>query len=116
LYHPMPDQLRAVRAHVAEHHAEFRKTFSGKKIGQLFGGLRGEPMSRPPKGYDAGHPAIDLLRYREYVLYPELPKEMGTRADFVNEVVSRFRAATPFTEFLNAPLKRGGRRTVEENW
>jgi uncharacterized protein (TIGR02453 family) len=116
LYHPMPDQLRAVRAHVAEHHAEFRKTFSGKKIAALFGGLRGDPMSRPPKGYDPAHPAIDLLRYREFVLYPELPRDMGTRVDFVSDVVSRFKAATPFTEFLNAPLRRAGRKAVEENW
>jgi uncharacterized protein (DUF2461 family) len=112
----MPDQLRAVRAHVADHHAEFRKTFSGKKIAGLFGGLRGEPMSRPPKGYDPDHPAIDLLRYREFVLYPELPRDMGTRAEFVSDVVSRFKAATPFTEFLNAPLRRAGRKAAEENW
>ena len=116
LYHPMPDQLRTVRAHIADRHAEFRKTFSGKKTVELFGGLRGEPMSRPPKGYGPDHPAIDLLRYREYVLYPELPKDLGVRADFVTDVVSRFKAATPFTEFLNAPLKRAGRKAVEQNW
>ncbi len=116
LYHPMPDQLRAVRAHVADRRAGIRNTGTGQKRAALFGGQRGHPMSRPPKGDDPAHTAIDLMRSREFVLYPKLPRDMGTRADFVSDVVRRFKAATPFTEFLNAPLRRAGRKAVEENW
>ncbi len=116
LYHPMPDQLRLVRQHVAEHHVEFRRTFSGKKVRELFGELQGNPLSRPPKGFAAEHPAIDLIQCRRFVLNPALPPTMATSPDFVNEVVTRLKAATPFLEFLNRPLKRAAKTNPEDAW
>jgi uncharacterized protein (DUF2461 family) len=57
-----------------------------------------------PKGFPADHPAADLLRFKQYVLYVELAPEIATTSALLREIVQRFKAITPFVEFLNAPL------------
>jgi uncharacterized protein (TIGR02453 family) len=106
LYHPAPDVLRTVREAVAQDHKAFRKTFENSKVRDLFGELRGDAATRAPKGFDPDHPALDLLKCRQYVLYPTLDPSLAAKPDLLGEVVTRFKAATPFLEFLNRPLKR----------
>lgn len=36
-----------------------------RKVEKKFGEVRGEQLKRPPAGYAADHPAIDLLRYKQ---------------------------------------------------
>jgi uncharacterized protein (DUF2461 family) len=75
-------------------------------VRQLFQGLQGEQLTRVPKGFDREHPAADLLRYRRYILYVELPPDLATSPDLYPEVIRHFRTMTPFLEYLNAPLTR----------
>ena len=73
---------------------------------QLLGAVQGEQLSRVPKGFDAAHPAADLLRFKQFLLYVELEPDLATGPELYTEIVKRFRALRPFLEFLNAPLIR----------
>jgi len=106
MYMPAPATLLAVRAHLAEHHRELRKILAAKSVRALLGELQGERLTRVPKGWPADHPAADLLRYKQLFLYVELPPELAVGPGIQKEIVSRFKAMTPFLEFLNAPLPR----------
>ena len=105
IYMPMPQTLLAVRGHVAERHQELRKLIRGKAVQRLFGGMHGEQLTRVPKGFCSDHPAADLLRYKQFLLYVELPPDAATTPELYTAIVERFRAMTPFLEFLNAPLR-----------
>jgi uncharacterized protein (DUF2461 family) len=70
----------------------------------LFGQVQGAQLSRVPKGFEATHPAADLLRFKQFLLYVELPPELAAGPELSGEIVKRFRAMRPFLEFLNAPL------------
>ena len=109
LYMPEPETLAAIRRHLAERHEEFRKIARARAVRQLFVEVQGEQLTRVPKGYPCDHPAADLLRLKQYLLYVELAPELATTPAIYTEVVKHFRAMTPFVEFLNAPL-RGKRR------
>ena len=113
MYMPAPETLLAVRQHVAEHHAEFRKLLASKAVKTLFGEVHGEQLTRVPKGFCAEHPAADLLRYKQLYLYVELPAELATSARLEGEIVTRFKAMTPFLEFLNAPLPKEKRAKID---
>jgi len=104
VYMPTPEMLRALRNYIAERPAEFRRLVGSKSLRELFGEMHGDPLSRVPKGFAADHPAADLLRYKQYVFYAELPPELVTSPDLFGEVRKRFQALTPFVNFLNAPL------------
>jgi uncharacterized protein (TIGR02453 family) len=105
IYMPEPETLRAMRRHVAEHHEEFRKIAGARAVRQLFTAVQGEQLSRVPKGYASDHPAADILRMKQYLLYVELPPDLATTPALYTEVVKHFRALTPLVEFLNAPLR-----------
>jgi uncharacterized protein (TIGR02453 family) len=106
MYMPSPETLLAVRRHLAEHHREFRKILAAKQVRDLLGAVQGEQLTRVPKGFIAEDPAADLLRYKQIYLYIELPSDLATSMSLEKEIVARFKAMTPFLEFLNAPLPK----------
>lgn len=104
VYMPAPETLLTIRHYLAEHHREVRKITQARAVRQLFGGMQGEQLTRVPKGFAAGHPAEDLLRYKQFLLYVELAPELATTSELFGELVKHFRVMTPFLNFLNAPL------------
>ena len=115
IYMPEPETLRAMRHHVAERHEEYRKIAGARAVRQLFTAVQGEQLSRVPKGYASEHPAADILRMKQYLLYVELPPDLATTPALYIEVVKHFRAMTPFVEFLNTPL-RGKHQKVHSDF
>jgi uncharacterized protein (TIGR02453 family) len=101
---PTPEMLRTLRNHIAERPAEFRKLIGSKTLRKLFGEMHGDPLSRVPKGFAADHPAADLLRYKQYMFYVEMPPDFVTSPELFGEIRKRFQALTPLVNFLNAPL------------
>ena len=111
IWMPAPETLLAIRTHVAGHYQNFRRIAQARTVKQLFGTVQGEQLSRVPKGFDAAHPAADLLRFKQFLLYVELEPDLATGPDLYPEIVKRFRALRPFLEFLNAPLIRQKAKT-----
>jgi uncharacterized protein (TIGR02453 family) len=105
IYMPEPETLLAIRQHLAERHEEFRKIAGARAVRRLFTAVQGEQLTRVPKGYPCDHPAADLLRLKQYLLYVVLPPDLASTPALYTEVVKHFRAMTPFVEFLNAPLR-----------
>jgi uncharacterized protein (DUF2461 family) len=68
------------------------------------GKLWGEQLSRAPKGFPADHPAADLLRYKQWLVYVLLDPSLASTPRLLPELAKRFRVMTPFIEFLNRPL------------
>jgi len=112
MYMPMPETLRAVRGHLAKNHGEFRKLLAARAIQKTFGDMQGDQLSRVPKGFAPDHPAADLLRYKQFLWWIELPPETATSPELYAEIVTRFKAMAPVLEFLNAPLT-GGKKGID---
>ena len=106
IYMPSPETLRAVRNHLAGRHEEFRDLIGDRTLRRLLGEMQGEQLSRPPKGFGPDHPAADLLRYKQFLFYVLLDPTIATTPKLEPEIIKRFRALTPFLDFLNAPLAK----------
>jgi uncharacterized protein (TIGR02453 family) len=104
VYMPSPESLLAIRNHIAMAHEEFRRILRPSTLRKLLGELQGEQLARVPKGFAADHPAADLLRFKQFLLYVELPPDLATTPALYGEIVKRFRAMTPFLNFLTTPL------------
>ncbi len=108
VYMPMPETLRAIREHIAGRPAEFRRLLSGAATKKLYGAVQGEQLSRVPKGFPPDHPAADLLRYKQFLFYVELPPDLAGSREIAGAITQHFRAISGFVDFLNAPF--GGKR------
>jgi len=104
IYHPPPETMLAVRTHIAATSRQLRRILAGRKLQQLMGDLRGDELSRVPKGFDSDHPAADLIRKKDWILFASLPPDLATTPQLFSEIATRFRAGAPFIEYLNVPL------------
>ncbi len=112
LYMSEPSVLLAVRQQIAADPRAFRATFGTKAVKRLMGELQGERAVRVPKGFRADHPAAELVKQKQFLLYNQLDAGLATSSKLLREIVSRFEAMTPFVEFLDRPLvKRKVRST-----
>jgi uncharacterized protein (TIGR02453 family) len=101
VYMPGADALRRLRTHLAKHHEELEAMLASRKLIKLVGGLQGNSLSRPPKGFSADHPAIELLKRKQWYFYTTLPAELALKPSLVREVETRFESMAPVVAFLN---------------
>jgi uncharacterized protein (TIGR02453 family) len=104
VYLPEPAPLLAIRQRIAGRHEEFRHILAAPLLRKLLGNLEGDQLSRVPRGFAADHPAADLLRYKYFLLYKELPPSLATSPKLHKAIVDRFRVMTPFLQFLTASI------------
>jgi uncharacterized protein (TIGR02453 family) len=114
-YSPGPDQLRALRGHLLDHHAELRRVLVDPALTRFVEPFDGRPLLRAPRGFPAEHPAADLLRVRSWAHFARLPGEAALEDDFVETVLDRFRALAPFVERLNLVLADATPLAVESS-
>jgi uncharacterized protein (TIGR02453 family) len=111
-YMPEREQLLAIRRYLAEHYEEFQTVIKGKKLRSLMAEYDGAPLTRAPKGFPEDHPAIELLKNKQWAVSARLPGERATKATLVKDVVERFKAAAPMIAMLNAPLVGKPKRSM----
>ncbi len=104
LYMPSPATLLQVRQFVADNPEAFRNTFESKAVRRRMGELKGDRITRVPRGFDPEHPAAELLKHRQFVLYNTLSSNIATTPRLFSNLVNRLEAMTPFLQFLDAPL------------
>jgi uncharacterized protein (TIGR02453 family) len=101
---PEKDQLAAIRHWLLEHHKEFRKLLNRPAVRKSFAEFEGNALIRPPKGFPSEHPAMDLIRCRQWGLSTSLPASEALKPDFAAVLARYFRLATPVVEALNTPI------------
>lgn len=103
-YMPEKDQLAQIRHWLLDHHAEFSKLLKSPKVRSTFSEFEGNALTRPPKGFGADHPGIDLIRCKQWGLAATLPAETALKPDFTAEVIRYFKIAAPVVDALNTPI------------
>src|SRR5262245_15592938 len=81
LYMPGTPELRLLRAHIAAHADELARIVRERKFKRLFGGLEGEKLTRPPKGFPPDHPAMEWLLYKQHLAWLERPGRLATTSE-----------------------------------
>ncbi|WP_348269826.1 DUF2461 domain-containing protein [Edaphobacter paludis] len=104
VFMPEREQLLAIRRHLVEHHEELRRLLAGKKLKAAMPQIDAVRLTRPPKGFAADDPAMDLLLCKEWGVMAQLPAEFALRPTLVKDIVTHFKLAAPIVALLNAPL------------
>lgn len=112
MYMPEPEQLLAVRRMLLEQHKEFRAALKAATRRGMFAEFSQDALTRPPKGFDAEHPAIDLIKQKSWGVYVDLPAAVALKPSLGNEVLKRFRAAAPLLAMLNGAMQEKKRKPI----
>jgi len=100
LWMPEADALGKVRAAIAGKPTEWRKAIGGKDFMARFGGVRGEGLMRPPRGFDPAHPLIEDIKRKSFLAMQAAKPALAQSESLIGEVSAAFAAAAPLMRFL----------------
>ncbi len=105
IYMPSAPVLRTIRNDIYHNIEEFKEILQHKKFNSYFGGLRGEKLTNPPKGFTKEFPDIELLKYKSYTIFKEINKKDIQDKNFLSFACDIYKAMLPFTQFLNQAIE-----------
>lgn len=108
LYQPDPRRLAAVRQEIDYHTTEFTELLANTDFVNYFGQLSGDRLKTPPKGYPKDHPAVELLKYKDFTMFCRITDEQVLSANFIEHSVGVFKAMKPINDFLNHAIEGVG--------
>ena len=101
---PNAADLKRIRTEF-DHDAEsFKKILNSKAFTSTFGTLQGEQLKTVPKGFDVNHPAIDLLRYKQFLVIKRFTDEEVLNDHFLEQVKETFINMRPFFDYMSEIL------------
>lgn len=104
IYQPDADRLKKIRQEIDYNADGLKSILEDKHFKEYFDGMNGNKLKRPPKGYDAGHPDIELLKFKSYTVFHNVDDAMVLSSDFMTETEKVFDRITPFNTYLNEAI------------
>jgi uncharacterized protein (TIGR02453 family) len=105
---PNSDDLKLLRQQISYDEQALRKILNSKTFKDNFGQLLGSQLKTAPKGFPKNHSAIDLLRYKQFILKHDFTDEEVLAEDFAEKISDVFHNMRPlfdlFSNFLTTDL------------
>ncbi|MEL7145282.1 MAG: DUF2461 domain-containing protein [Bacteroidota bacterium] len=101
---PNSADLKLIRSHIDAEPERLREIIEDKGFVHQFDRLKGEQVKTAPKGYHRDHPAIDLLRYKQFLLIQNFTDEQAQKENFALRVATGFQHMRPFLDYMSEVL------------
>lgn len=101
---PSPEDLKRIRDDFDFDDASMRKILKHKNFISMFGSMQGEQLKTTPKGFDANSKAIDLLRYKQFLVIRKFTDKEVLSDTFLNETNKTFKHMRPFFDYMSEVL------------
>ena len=101
---PNADDIKRIRQEISANDQEFRDIINDSKFIKSFKQLEGEKLKSAPRGFDKQDPAIDLLRFKQYLLIKRFTDKEVLSDGFANAVDETFRQMRPFFNYMSEVL------------
>jgi len=103
-WEPNAEDLNRIRKEFEMDDEEIRAIIADENFKKYFGELKGEELKTAPKGFDKTHPAIDLIRKKQYLISRSFTDKEVTSENFKTEVLATFKAMRPFFDYMSDVL------------
>lgn len=98
---PESELLRSIRQEIDYNSSEIHNIIDDLAFKEYFGSPDSEyKLKTVPKGYDASHPDIDLLKLKSFTFSHSLADDILIKPDALDQLVYGFRVLHPFIAFL----------------
>jgi uncharacterized protein (TIGR02453 family) len=100
LWMPPPEVLAKIREAIAMRSAAWKKLQESAAFRNYFDGVRGEALTRPPRGFDPAHPFIEDIKRKSFYAMHEASPKLAVSSALVDEVSEAFVALGPLMKFF----------------
>lgn len=101
---PSPQDLKRIRDDLAFDASPLRKILKSRSFISTFGILQGEQLKTTPKGFDAFNDAIDLLRFKQFLIIRRFSDKEVLDESFLKEAGKTFKNVRPFFDYMSGIL------------
>ncbi|MFH7016057.1 DUF2461 domain-containing protein [Flavobacterium sp. FlaQc-47] len=101
---PNAGDLKRVRSEFALDSKPMQKILKSKTFVNTFGTLQGEQIKTAPKGYDITHEAIDLLRYKQFLIIKRFTDDEVLSPNFLEQALQTCINMRPFFDYMSEVL------------
>ena len=105
---PETKDLKRIRQDIDLNFKSWKKLLADKTIVKTFGKMIGDRVSSAPRGYSKDHPAIDLLRYKQFLFKHEFTDKEVCSPDFLHQANDVFKKMRPFFNYMSDVLTTDG--------
>ncbi|MDH5354626.1 MAG: DUF2461 domain-containing protein [Gammaproteobacteria bacterium] len=97
---PPNEELFKIRNTIVDNPNEWNRIKTNPKVKDLFGGIQGDGLKRPPRGFDPEHQHIEDLKRKSFFLMRNEKPDIILGDGFIDEVEATFKAAKPLMEYI----------------
>ena len=103
-WNPEPKDLKRIRDEFSHDAFGLRKILKNKSFINAFGSLKGEQVKTTPKGFSADNSAIDLIRYKQFLLVRNFTDKEVMSDTFLKQANETFKLMRPFFDYMTEVL------------
>jgi len=102
--YPNAEDLLRIRQDINTNYKQWKRLLNSKAIQSVFGDMQGDQLKTVPRGFAKDHPAINLLRYKQFWFdHPFTDKEVMAD-DFIDQINKTFKSIRPFFNHMSEVL------------
>lgn len=101
MWAPSPENLSKWRQEIDYNPSALKNIIYSKEFSRYFTENSGVQLKTKPKDYEADHPEIDLLRYKELFFYRNYCDETVCSKEFENEIFKGCQILKPYLDYVN---------------
>jgi uncharacterized protein (TIGR02453 family) len=103
-WEPNKEDLLRIRKEFEMDAGPIRKIIGDKTFIENFGALKGDRLKTAPRGFDKGHPDLDLISMKQFIVTREFSDEQVLAEHFLDEVDTTYRAMRPYFDYMSEVL------------
>lgn len=101
---PNKEDLLRIRKEFEMDDTEIRAILNTKSFKTIWGDFVGDELKTAPKGFDKTHPAIDLIKKKQYIFTKNYTDTEVLAAGFLPEVNEAFKKVRPYLNYMSDVL------------
>ncbi|MCT4629185.1 DUF2461 domain-containing protein [Winogradskyella sp.] len=103
-WEPNKEDLFRIRKEFEMDDSEMRAILNDKNFKATWGGFVGDALKTAPKGFDKEHPAIDLIRRKQFIFTKKYSDKEVLSDNFIEDVNEAFKTIRPYFDYMSDVL------------
>jgi uncharacterized protein (TIGR02453 family) len=102
--YPNADDLKRIRQDIDLNHEDWHKLLKTKSLVTNFSSMQGAQVATSPRGFSSDHPAIELLRFKQFWFERTFSDKEVLASDFLLNINKTFKGIRPFFNYMSDVL------------
>ena len=103
-WEPNKEDILRIRKEFEMDDSEIRNILNEKSFKATWGNMVGDELKTAPRGFDKTHPAIDLIRKKQFIFTKKYTDKDVLSDNFLEDVNASFKAIRPFFNYMSDVL------------